>query len=133
LFNVSWVGTAQFNYNNGVINGAVSYVPIELLFGYVLLQNKHIDLTFFSGFSIGFSIIQTSSSTLQLQRTDLYFDPWVKTRVDATIFAYGPLAIYVNLGVVFPIIKDVLKNSDVEVYHQDWIMPEMGLGLQLWI
>ncbi len=133
MFNVSWVGTARFDYNNGDIKGGVSYVPIELLFGYVFLQNKHVDLSFLSGFSIGFSIIQTSSSSLQVQRTDLYFDPWVKTRLDATIFAYGPLAIYVNLGVVFPIIKDVLKNGEVEVYRQDWIMPEMGIGLQLWI
>ena len=133
LFNVSWVGTAKFDHSNGMIKGAVSYVPIELLFGYVILRNKIVDLSVFSGFSIGFSIIQTSSQDLQLQRTDLYFDPWVKARLDATIFAYGPLAIYINLGVVFPIIKDVLKNDDVEVYHQDWIMPEMGIGLQLWM
>ncbi len=133
LFNVSWVGTAKFDHNNRAIKGAVSYVPIDLLFGYVILRNKYVDLTVFSGFSIGFSIIQTSSQELQLQRTDLYFDPWVKARLDATIFAYGPLAIYINLGVVFPIIKDVLKNADVEVYHQDWIMPEMGIGLQLWM
>jgi hypothetical protein len=132
-FNVSWVGKANFDYHNGVIRGAVSYVPIELLLGYVIIQNKYVDLSIFSGFSIGFSIIQTSSSSLQLQRTDLYFDPWVKMRLDATIFAYGPLAIYMNLGVVFPIIKDVLENSDVEMYRQDWIMPEMGIGLQLWI
>jgi hypothetical protein len=132
--NAGWVGTGNFDYesDDGVgIKGVVSYVPFELLFGYVPLSHHIVDLTIFGGISTGFSVFKITSSSKQ--ETYFYFDPWILVRAEVTLHIYGPLAMYVNGGVDLPIRRDVFTNYGEEVFRQDLVIPSFGLGLQLWI
>jgi hypothetical protein len=132
-FSIGWVGNARFNHAATQVKGSISYVPVNILFGYVMFANKYADISVLGGVSTGFSIIKTSSPVSDSRRTDFYFDPWLEAGFNAAIFAYGPLAIYLRVGVAFPIIRDVLENGGTEVYRQDWIMPFGGVGVQLWL
>jgi hypothetical protein len=128
-----WVGTGAYENLELGIKGKASHIPIDLLFGVVMVSSKRFSLSALLGISTGFSIFQTTSRFSERQRTDVYFDPSVKVGLEATLQVYKPLAIYINGGVSFPIRIDVLQSQGQEVYRQDWIIPVMGIGLQLWI
>ncbi len=133
-FSAGWMGKGSFKNNSaGISEGSISHVPLKLLFGYALLSRTGVNITLFSGISTGFSIFQTSSSITSQRRVDVLFDPLIIADFEIIIHIYGPLSVYVDGGAAFPIVHDVLENNGNEVYRRDWVLPLIGLGLQLWI
>ncbi len=132
-FSAGWVGTGNFDSQTGEVKGKMTHVPIDLSFGFNIFSRHFVSMTLFSGISAGFSVFQTTSTSSNKQRVDMYFDPWVQHHLEITVHVYGPLAVYFSGGAAFPIVRDVLKNDNIEVYRQDWVMPQVDIGLQLWI
>ncbi|MCP4676522.1 MAG: hypothetical protein GY854_13610 [Deltaproteobacteria bacterium] len=133
-FSAGWIGKGSFeNKSAGVSEGSISYVPLELLFGFALLSRPRVDIALFSGISTGFSTYKTSSSISNRQQLDVLFDPQIIANLEIIIHIYGPLSMYVNGGAAFPVTHDVLEINGNKVYRQDWVLPLMGVGVQLWI
>lgn len=130
-----WMGAGSFKHetSDGIdIEGVVSYVPFELLFGFVPLSTRILDLTILGGISTGFSILKITSSIGPTEYV-FNFNPWILARLEVTLHIYGPLAMYVNGGAGLPISRDQVTNMGVEIFLQDLVIPAFGLGLQLWI
>ena len=132
-FSVTWVGNGRFRHGESELSGTVSHMPISLLLGYMPLQHRIVSMTISAGISTGFTVFQTSTPLSKGQRTDVFFDPWLQAMVHTVFTIYDPLAFYLDVGANFPVVKDVLENAGEKVYYQDWLMPFLGVGLQLWL
>ncbi|MCP4606172.1 MAG: hypothetical protein GY847_37610 [Proteobacteria bacterium] len=137
LFSAGWVGTGEFSKEEGEngspgVNGSISHVPFDLLFGYIPFFRPRIGMGVFAGISTGFVVFKTLIS--ERNHIDVLFDPWIQFRIELTFPIYGPLAAYINGGTAITIRQDRLElaNYGDEVYYQDWIMPIINVGLQLW-
>ena len=130
-FQAGWLGTGHYEDQKLGIEGAVSHVPLELFFGYVPFENRIVSVKIMGGLSAGFTVYQTTSVTMNERRTDFLFDPWFALRVGLDVTLFGPLAAYLDAGMAFFMLRDTLENNREKVYIQDWILPVVGVGIQL--
>ena len=133
-FGVAWTGTGR---QGKEINGSfyeidVSHLPLDVLFGFAVLQSRVVDLSVFAGVSAGFTIYQSALKG-GASRTDLLFAPWAQARAEAAIHVYGPLSLCVGAGAAMAMVKDVLRNSGHEVYSQSRLLPLFSISAQIWL
>ncbi|MBN2802033.1 MAG: hypothetical protein JXR91_02945 [Deltaproteobacteria bacterium] len=125
---LGWEGNAHFSKNN--ISGTMSLFPINLLLGALFLNQKHLDIAGWSGFSMGFAIFKTSDG--HATRTDMTFMPEFHLSLEIVAKISEPWAISVQGGVRVPLVRDILTNHGYEIYNQVWIIPFISIGPQLY-
>lgn len=131
---VAWAGTGR---QSKEVNGSfyeieVSHLPLDILFGFAVLQSEVVDLSVLAGVSAGFTIYRSALKGGS-SRTDLLFDPWAQARLEAAIHVYGPLSLCVGAGAAMAMVKDALRNSGQEVYGQSRALPLFGISAQIWL
>jgi hypothetical protein len=122
-----WAGTASFA--GAGVTGTASAVPIEAQVNVLFLPGRIVELSAGGGFSMGFAIYRTSGASEQ--RADILFDPWFTLGLRAVLRVQGPWAVAVDGGAALVLMRDELMNSGRTVYLQDWILPRLGLAVQL--
>ncbi|HUT77657.1 MAG TPA: hypothetical protein VM285_08225 [Polyangia bacterium] len=122
-----WAGTARFS--GAGVTGTASAVPIEAQVNVLFLPGRIVELSAGGGFSMGFAVYRTSGD--EEQRTDILFDPWFVLGLRAVLRIHGPWAVAVDGGGALVLMRDDLVNSGRAVYLQDWILPRLGLAVQL--
>jgi hypothetical protein len=127
------MGSGRFEDDLTRTKGTVSYIPINILFGFLLLNKNILNLSIFAGISTGFAFYQSQSAGAESQRTNVFFDPHLQGGLDFSFEFFGPLSFYINSFFTFPVRIDVLQNNGHTVYKQDWIIPVVGCGLRLQI
>lgn len=128
-----WMGSGRFEDDFSRTKGTVSYIPINIIFGYIVLRRNILNLSILAGISAGFALYQSQSAGAESQRTFVFFDPQLQGGLDFSFQLFGPLAFYINSFFSFPVRIDVLQNNGHTVYKQDWIIPVVGGGLRLQI
>lgn len=124
---LGWAGTAS--YSAAGITGTTSAVPIETLLGAIFLPGRVVELSAFGGFSVGFAVYRTAGAGEQ--RTDILFDPWFTLGLRAVLRIQGPWAVAVDGGAALVLVRDELRSGGRVVYLQDWVLPRLGLAVQL--
>jgi hypothetical protein len=122
-----WAGTAGFAAAG--VTGSASAVPIEAQVNALFLPGRIVELSAGLGFSMGFAVYRTSGA--EEQRTDIVFDPWVTLGLRAILRIHGPWAVAIDGGGALVLMRDELVNSGRTVYFQDWVLPRLGLAVQL--
>jgi len=126
---VGWAGSATFGAEG--VTGTTSSVPIEATIGLLLLPGTAAELSLSGGFSMGFTIYRTADGNDH--RTDILFDPWLILGLRAILRIHGPWSVAVDGGAALVLIRDELVGRGGTVFLQDWILPRLGLALQLWL
>ncbi len=142
LFGAGWMGTGDVDttipWDHSVrVTGTASHMPLDLLFGYCILRKPRLSTALLGGVSAGFAFYKFESNISDRSKNYLYFDPWIQAKLEISLHIYGPLAVYFNAGVAFPLLRDVFEENiadyeDVKVYSQDWMIPLFSIGVQLW-
>lgn len=125
----AWAGWADF-VSHGV-GGSVSLIPLDVMFGFVLLPNRIIELSVHAGFAVGFAVYKTSRD--ERDRTDLLFEPCGQAALRAIFHVFGPWTVFVDGGLAVPFVKDVLRNQGQVVFEQEWGFPVFNVGIQMWL
>jgi len=124
---LGWSGTG--NYRKNSVEGTMNLVPIELHFGYLFLMSPHFEIVGWTGIFMGFGIYRNRSG--DESRTDVTFQP----ALDLFLHLVGRItrswSIVFGGGARFPFVRDLLRNNGEEIYHSDWFVPVIHLGLQL--
>jgi hypothetical protein len=123
-----WVGWAEFSAHG--IGGSTSLIPLDVMFGFVFLPGRVVELTASAGFSVGFSIFRAARDNRFI--TEVLFDPLGQVSLRAIFHVFGPWALFVDGGAAFVFVRDVLKDAGRTIYRQDWVMPFFNVGLQFW-
>lgn len=126
---VGWAGWGDFS--SGGVAGTNSVVPLDVEVGYVFLPERIVELSGAAGFSVGFSVYRTERD--DERRTDAVFDPWFQLSLRAIFRAFDPWAVFVDGGASFVLLRDELLDSRERVYLQDWVVPRLAIGFQLWL
>ncbi len=126
---IAWAGWADF-VGHGV-NGSMSMLPLDVIFGFILLPNKVVEISVHAGFAVGFAIYKTADENRD--RTDLLFEPCGQANLRAVFHVLGPWTVFVDGGLVVPFVKDVLENQGEVVFEQEWGFPVFNVGMQLWL
>ena len=126
-FGIGWAGSADFSRDN--IDGSMSRIPIELLFGYLMVDSRHFELAGWTGFSLGFAVYRTQDE--DTSRTDMTFQPGFDIYGELVVKIVSPWAVSLRGGCNFPFVRDVLVNRGMEVYKHEWVVPVIALGTQL--
>ena len=127
---VAWAGWSEFHAHE--VNGSMSLVPIDILFGYAFQPGRMVELGISAGLSVGFAVYKTSMDP-QRERLDLLFEPSGQVLIRAVFHIYGPWAIYADGGVALPFVRDELRNQSQLVFERGWIVPVFDIGIQLWL
>jgi hypothetical protein len=125
---LGWVGWAEFAAHG--TGGSTSLLPLDVLFGYVFMPERVVELTAAVGFSVGFSVYRASRDNHNI--TEVLFEPLGQLSLRAAFRVFGPLALYVDGGAAFVFVRDELRDAGQTIYRQDWVMPFFDIGFQFW-
>jgi len=126
---LGWAGVPDF-FGEGV-RGRVQFVPLDLDLGYAIYHGNAIELSAWTGLTMGFAVYSAeSSSGADPQRTDVLFEPGARASLRVSFALAGPLFGYVRGGVMVPFVHDEIENRGAAVYEASWIVPSFEVGLQ---
>lgn len=125
----AWAGWADFA--GAGVDGSMSLIPLDVLFGFILLPDRIVEVSLHAGLAVGFAVYKTSDG--DRDRTDLLFEPCGHVSLRAVFHVVGPWTVFVDGGLTVPFVKDVVKNRGEVVFEQTWGFPVFNVGIQLWM